>query len=132
MRKFALLDCMAALALLGISAGASANAITSGSDCNYATAPPQDHSIGTTDSSGNQAYVYEGDGSTGNVGTTAIGACANIGRQGGYAETGHGTQGTYAVPDGNDTNPRPANWYYGVSKLRGRLARSDALQRERQ
>ncbi len=114
MRKFALLGTMAGLALLGVPAGASANAINSGSDCNYATAPPQAQSVGTTQA-GNQVYVYEGAGSTGNAGTTAVGACGNVGGKGGFAEAGSGTQGTYAVVDGSDNNPAPANGYMGLS-----------------
>jgi hypothetical protein len=100
---------------LGIAAGlmafgapvASANQSPhwTGTDCNYANTTAnggdQDNSVPVP---GQQIYVYEGKGSTGNAGTIAVGACADVtpvgGFQGGDAEVGLGpSQGVIGLQD---------------------------------
>ena len=146
MRKLVLLGILAGLAALTAPAGAWANQGTgyTGTDCNYAKSPPQDITVGTNlipppngpDPGGNQVYVYKGAGSTGNGGTTAVGACAYapggsaVGFEGGSAEAGvdltrgvvgpqstavtpaeqvTGVPGAYVVADGNDNNTQPTS-----------------------
>jgi len=125
MRKLALLGALLGLGLLSLPASAFAVA-ASGNDCDYAKSPNQTTSVGVdTDdagTTGDQVYVYQGTGSTDRAGTTAVGACANLNNsasagQGGFAEAGVNGTELYAVADGDNNNPNPADGYVGISNF---------------
>jgi hypothetical protein len=116
MRKLTLLGTV--VGLLALAAPAGANQANSGTDCNYAAGQPV--SVPVVNSGGNQVYVYAGGtGTTGNPGTTTAGGCVNIPNgnfEGGTAEVGSGSQGVYAVLDGDDNNTvGPSKGYMGLS-----------------
>jgi hypothetical protein len=132
MRKYTLLGTIVGLAVIAVPSGAWANQSPSwtGTDCSYTS--DQSTSVQVP---GNQIYVYEGHGSTGNSDTTAVGACAQTadtgGFQGGSVEAGAaptkgvvgpqgsavtGVPGAYAVVDGNDNNTAPPAGSPGASK----------------
>lgn len=86
---------LAASALLAVPQGAAAD-----TDCGYAGGGP--------------AQVYTSGGQTGDA---LVGACVDTGLpvDGGYVEAGTGTEGSYAVIDGSDSNPANAAGYAGLS-----------------
>jgi hypothetical protein len=117
MRKCTLLGILAGLLVVAAPAGANVADPSYGTDCTYAKGQPVSPGV---DDGTNQVYVYAlGTGSTGNAGTTTAGACVNVPNgqfEGGTAEVGNGSQGTYAVVDGDEQNTvSSSKGYIGVS-----------------
>jgi hypothetical protein len=121
MRKITLLGLLVGLVALAVPALASANSVNSGTNCDYASQSGNKVAVGTGAvgagdvGSSTQVDVYSGPGSTGNAGTSATGACANVNGFGGFVEEGSGTPGSYVVVDGSNNNPAQGAGYMGLS-----------------